>query len=479
MFYSNSSFSDCTHSPVAKLAKGAIALACASCAVIGSGIAARAANLNFSYADGTTLQQMLGFELAGQIISDHLGDDVDINIYVEMTSALPTNVVGGALPGIKADYSYKRYRKALERDRTSGDDYTAYSNLDDGNEFGARISTENWRNVFLEENDTLNITTATAKAAGVFSGDPNGLDGFIKMSDLSRYNVGWNYDYLGNSVAYNQLDFLGVALHEVIHILGFNSGVDDPGWLNANQLWNLGYHSNDLDEYLDSRLDSATALDLFRCNNSPYWSGVDLSVGGNPFFSIDGCRTNLANFSSGEDTSAGGDGYQASHWQRRSNPVGILAPTITTGTKRTASNLDWQALDVIGWDRKPGGTSLSTLLDRAKLNLAQQLSSSGQAWWIDYYINNGYNTTAASWITNDRTKDVNQMIRKSKIYGNWWGGGGGWWQEAGLWQTGGLSQFEIAQESESVPEPSSTAGLLGLGLLSAGVLLKQSRKVKK
>ena len=52
---------------------------------------------NFSFAEGATNEQILGFELAGEIWSQYLGDtfngeDLDINIHVEIgDDLLPDN----------------------------------------------------------------------------------------------------------------------------------------------------------------------------------------------------------------------------------------------------------------------------------------------------------------------------------------------------------------------------------------------------
>ena len=56
--------------------------ALAFAALIGRSPAVQAANFNFTYAPGTSFEQMLNFEMAGKIWSDYLADDVTINIFV-------------------------------------------------------------------------------------------------------------------------------------------------------------------------------------------------------------------------------------------------------------------------------------------------------------------------------------------------------------------------------------------------------------
>lgn len=82
--------------------------------VIISGIApAKGADFNFTYAPGTTIDQMMGYEMAGRYWSNYLADDVTLNIFIEPTSMLPKNVIGGALPGITSQ-NFAQYRKSLK-----------------------------------------------------------------------------------------------------------------------------------------------------------------------------------------------------------------------------------------------------------------------------------------------------------------------------------------------------------------------------
>ena len=52
--------------------------------------------LNITYAEGTSLNQILAFETAGAIWSAYLEDQATINIHVEVTDQLDDNVIGGA-----------------------------------------------------------------------------------------------------------------------------------------------------------------------------------------------------------------------------------------------------------------------------------------------------------------------------------------------------------------------------------------------
>ena len=157
---------------------------------------------------------------------------------------------------------------------------------------------------------------------------------------------------------------------------------------------------------------------------------IDLSTGGNPYFSIDGGATNLANFASGAYTDFNGDGYQASHWKNGSG-VGIMNPILGAGERKDISSLDLKAMDVIGWDIDTSGSDWQQMYD----NAVQE------------------SETAA---IQDRTKDVEKMIKESE-YENRRprrGRSGSTWQ-FGFWQFTTLDDVaasEIPELVESVPE---------------------------
>ena len=460
---------------------------------------------NFEYAPGTTLEQMIGFEMAGQFWSEYLADHVSINLFVEMTDTLPENVVGGALPGLMANQTFTDYRTqiAADADPHSATDQGVVSGL---NRYG-----RNSYSVLMNDykaasgNSEVKMTRANAKALGFTVDDPltgglEGLDSYILMSDLSNLtanqdsnnnnDISWHYGFDNNNVPNKKLDFLSVALHEVGHALGFVSGIDDGDWLTTMD----GYRSMG-DEYEgssgnDAKLTNATPVDMLRFSNqigewrdeaeiSEY--AVDMSFGGNPFFSINGGGSAMAYFATGEETNKGGDGNQASHWKKNdATPLGIMDPVLSTGMRREISNLDTTLFDAIGWNLRTGSNDLAALeteakevlvdkINRKKDEMKADLNDRETLDWQEKHqeesaqlldTNNNVTVTVEWLETNieaavdmlnpsykdkdnngldDRGEKLNEMITGSNTYewgwkGYWWGWKGYWWGWKGYWQ---------------------------------------------
>ena len=355
----------------------------------------------------------------------------------------------------------------------------------------------------LEPVKKINLTRANAKALGMLDGNDAKLDGYILMRNLTDLSLDWNYDVHAPNLPDNSLDFLSVALHEVGHTLGFISGVDDPTWLG------IVLEGNESGKELKKdKMKAATLLDLFRLSDksvSDFGGVPDLTIsGGNKFFSIDGGETNLAAFANGEAVNLGADGYQASHWRQQNTPLGIMDPTLTVGQRRTISDLDKLALDVIGWDLLSSAPpDLAVLNALARENLAQKMGVTPE--WMSANPTAAAERLAPIWLNtdgdkyDDRGELLQEMIKSSKVYksdkdGYWWGWGGYWWGWGGYWQerddvdeAAGLWQHMVWQTVESpitdaqkaaasVPEPAANTGLLGLAGLGLGGLLQGWRK---
>lgn len=181
-----------------------------------------------------------------------------------------------------------------------------------------------------EISNTIALSSANVKAlVGDF--------GYTGADATVRFSTGFNFDFdPRNGISAGTYDFIGVAVHEIGHALGFISGVDDFDYSN-------GYGGSDVDDYW-----WGYGLDMFRYG-AP--GQLDWRVDNPSYFSIDGGVTNLGNFSTG---SQNGDGYQASHWKAPATPcndfLGIMNPYLCSGLMDSVEGLDLALFDAIGWN---------------------------------------------------------------------------------------------------------------------------------
>lgn len=359
-------------------------------------------SFKFSFQPDVSREQRSTFEMAGLLWSQFLDDDITLNIHIAATNDLPSGVLGGAIPGFYADQSYQTIQQSLATDATSTSDQQAVANLSQGETFEAVLESASFTG------DTLSLTRANAKALNIStSDDGQSLDGFIVLRDDMGDSLQWDYNFtrVGDQPK-RTIDALSVAMHEIGHVLGFTSGLD---------LATISSSQAAAEENSD-RLSDTTILDLFRHSDrsTPGVNGIDLGVGANASFSIDGGQTQLASFARGSvDLGLGTDGYQASHWSNtvadRSSPsdrertsqssrpsllgglfrlitlpvatvantlagafnllsggirlteeapderIGIMEPTLAIGERNDISWVDLVAMDAIGYDLTPLG----------------------------------------------------------------------------------------------------------------------------
>ncbi|MCP5274556.1 MAG: matrixin family metalloprotease [Burkholderiales bacterium] len=289
-----------------------------------------------------------GVQKAATFWESLLTDNVTVNLNVGFDTLSP-NVLGQASSSI-ITVNYSAVRNALIADVKTRSDLTATQNLAAGPTFDTFINrTSDHPNgafsasPYLDNDGGINnanvyMTLANGRAIGLYH-NPFVFDGTINFNT----DHVWDFDN-SDGIDSNAFDFVGVAIHEIGHSLGFISGVDrlDSGSLGSTT-------DND---YL------STTLDLFRYSDLSAISGVtDMSADHrDKFFSIDNGSTNLAFFSTGKHF---GDGYQASHWRDR-HGLGVMDPTFSRGELGFVTPEDLLALDVIGWDVLPAVPEPST-----------------------------------------------------------------------------------------------------------------------
>ncbi|MGR6331208.1 NF038122 family metalloprotease [Sphingomonas sp. XXL09] len=319
--------------------------------------------LNDTGGAGEGTQARIGFNIATLYWSSVLRDSAVINLDIGFRALAP-NVLGSTGSNYTL-LSMNQGYAALAADATSALDQSAVANLAPlgasalGDGFGAVSVTTNALNArgtgYVDtatrtdndgsvNNSALAVTSASAKALGITT-DVNGdavnyaaTDGSITFSNE------YNFDFdPTNGIAANAIDFIGVAIHEIGHALGFVSGVDSYDAFTAPG--SATTTPGALENYV-----VASQLDLFRYGKP---GTLDWSTQGTPYFSIDGGQTQLFGDSRFSTGVANGDGRQASHWKDSAFGVpqlGILDPTSGFGQMQEVTALDLAAYDAIGYD---------------------------------------------------------------------------------------------------------------------------------
>jgi hypothetical protein len=303
----------------------------------GSMTPANALTFNFTPTAGTSQQAIDGFRTAGERWSAIFDDNITVNINIDF-AALGANTLAQASSSYQ-NFSYSQVYNALNSDRTSATDNAAVYSLSSNGAFKmlTNYTTDNPNGsgsavAYLDadrsaNNSNVSVNTANAKALGLIGN--SGTDASISFS--TQYL--WDFDG-SNGIDTSSFDFVGIAVHEIGHAMGFVSGVDTLDY-------NRSGYSGDAFRH--------TTLDLFR------YSTESASLGANDFtadnrdkyFSLDGGTTAIASFSNGANTS---DGRQASHWKDNLG-LGVLDPTAGRGELLQITENDKVAFDAIGWNR--------------------------------------------------------------------------------------------------------------------------------
>jgi hypothetical protein len=307
-----------------------------------------------------------GFKIAASYWGSMLTNSATINLGVGF-SALGTGIIGST-GSARADYGVANWEARINATKSNSavDQNIVLPKLTDG---GASFITNGvttvngvtkddlsklaYDNAATASSKTLYLNTSVIKAIGGSAATVNAtsLDGNVTFSS----NFGFDFDPT-DGITTNTFDFIGVAIHEIGHALGFVSGVDflDVYGINgAGKSPNAGslkYSLNDTSIY--------SALDMFRYSKDPTDillgkdTSLDLSVGGEKYFSIDGGKTALFGntFSTGRYN---GDGQQASHWKDAAGCAignGIMDPTFCFGQTGYVTGLDLAAYDAMGYN---------------------------------------------------------------------------------------------------------------------------------
>jgi hypothetical protein len=308
-------------------------------------------SFSLSFISGTSPQEQAAFTQAANFWSSILNDNITVNLTVGTAALGPSVLAEAASTFVR--HSYTNTRAALVADATSANDTIATGNLQAGsfmrlwtnatqnNPNGADSLTPYLDNSGINAAESW-MTNANAKALGLapnvsLAEQASGCitaqcDGYIAFST----GFGWDYDP-SDGITSGLYDFVGIAVHEIGHTLGFVSGVDV-------------LDTNTPDDFVDDQFRFVSPLDFYRCSAaSAAQNALDWTVGNvtdDKLFSLDGCDSSLATFATGRNR---GDGQQASHWKDGLG-IGLMDPTSSAGELKVFTPTDRLAFDVIGWN---------------------------------------------------------------------------------------------------------------------------------
>ena len=280
------------------------------------------------------------FQRAADFIMARFDDPITLNINSGFEPLGPS-IIARANTGSRSN-NYSTFYNQMLADITSDDDVTFFNGLPSGNlvNVWANYCTNNPNGAgspipFLGQVSKVFVTRANEKALGLRAANDPGDDSTITFN--SDFAFDFNPD---DGINPGEYDFVGVAIHEIFHAMGYSSTVDF--------LWAFG------DQFrLDEGPMSPSVIDFLRYSPDSESAGAAMDFtadGRSKYYSIDGGINPGAPGTDHWSRGAGGGDRQPSHW-RDNQGLGIMDPTTGTGILNVVSELDLQALDLMGWDR--------------------------------------------------------------------------------------------------------------------------------
>jgi hypothetical protein len=268
------------------------------------------------------------FDEAAAQLSSAFSDSIHININV--TAVAGTGTLGMSSTSLLG-FSYNTIRNAFLADAKSADDAIAVGpggSVAAADPLGA--SHQWW------------VSRAQAKALGLIA------DSAVTADGTFTFGAGFNYSFNPNSVGPGQIDFQGVVLHELTEIMGRIPGLGTTSF---------------------SAIPSYLAFDLFRYTAS---GSRGLTAGSGIQFSFDGGATLLKAYNF-----PNGNGSDPQDWASGTNDS--FNAFTTSGVKNGLSAVDFQVMDVIGYDRvsavpEPATSLMALAALLAGVNLRRRIS---------------------------------------------------------------------------------------------------------
>lgn len=267
------------------------------------------------------------FIRAAQVWESRIANPISVRIKVDygptrFGDPYPSeNVIGSTQSDLRGPIPYSELRNALIGKANNAFESAAYAKLP-----AASLITDIG-------------STAETVAPSILLRALGGLEAeATPAEDNEAPTIGFNSRFAfdldpSNGIEPGKMDFEAVTVHEIGHALGFGSSV---GMRDLEPSWGIW----------------PTVLDLFRFRPGITMGTFQnaqriLSAGGGAHVYFAGASP--LELSTGRPDGTGGDGQQASHWKDDVN-IGLMDPTIATGTRGQLTQNDLDAFGMMGYD---------------------------------------------------------------------------------------------------------------------------------
>ena len=290
--------------------------------------ASSSTSLSFNLTYGADLQNNIAaqnaFNMAADRWSTVLKDPISVNLDLDFTS-LGSGILGSTWTSLlQGGFDTVRDLVSANAGETNNArEASLLPNLPSSAQFSAYMPSN------FGFNGTMLLSQASYHALGQTGFDDS--DGTIKFST----DYSWDFDPT-DGIDAGAFDFVGVAVHEIGHALGFISEVD--------------YIDYVLSENASTSDVQPQTLDLFRFRTEDL--GEDFDFTDTPRNLAPNTDDSLYLGDTSVQMSTGyftGDGRQASHWKDNLS-LGLMDPTMAPGELGILTEVDLIALDLIGWD---------------------------------------------------------------------------------------------------------------------------------